>query len=157
MAQRTATPTPSKLTLPSDTQIRIERTFHAPRPLVWRVFTDPKLVPKWYGPTADSMTRCEIDLRPGGKFLFVWGTPPQAHEMPGHFTEVKAPSHYSYTDTGETPSRVTVTFTEENGLTKVSMLADLGTKALRDEMLGSGWVEGMEACYGFLDALLPKL
>src|SRR6185369_13852618 len=99
---------------------------------VWRVFTDPKLVPKWYGPTADSMTRCEIDLRPGGKFLFVWGTPPQAHEMPGHFTE-------------------------ENGLTKVSMLADLGTKALRDEMLGSGWVEGMEACDGFLDALLPKL
>jgi len=75
--------------------------------------------------------------------------------MPGQFTVVDAPRRYAYVDTGETPSTVTCTFTEEGGVTKVVVRADLGTKALRDEMLASGWVEGTEACYVFLDKLLP--
>jgi uncharacterized protein YndB with AHSA1/START domain len=141
----------SALSLPSDTEIQIERTFRAPRAAVWRAFTDPKIVPQWYGPTANSMTRCEIDLRVGGKFLYAWGE----HTMPGQFTAVDAPRRYAYVDTGETPSTVTCTFTEEGGVTKVLLRADLGTKALRDEMLASGWVEGTEACYVFLDKLLP--
>jgi len=141
----------STLSLPSDTEIQIERTFRAPRTAVWRAFTDPKLVRKWYGPTANSMTRCEIDLRVGGKFLYAWGE----HTMPGEFTVVDAPRLYAYIDTGETPSTVTYTFTEKEGLTKVTLRADLGTKALRDDMLASGWVEGTEACYVFLDKLLP--
>ncbi|HLE46783.1 MAG TPA: SRPBCC domain-containing protein [Candidatus Thermoplasmatota archaeon] len=153
MAQRNSPATPSTLSLPSDTEILIERSFRAPRVLVWRAFTDPKLVPKWYGPTANSMTRCEIDLRVGGKFLYAWGE----HTMPGEFTVVDPPRRYAYVDTGVTPSTVTCTFTEEKGVTKVTMRANLGTKALRDEMLASGWVEGMEACYGFLDKLLPGL
>jgi uncharacterized protein YndB with AHSA1/START domain len=152
MAQAKSVST-SKLILPSDTEIQIERTFRAPRAAVWRAFTDPKLVPKWYGPTANSMTRCEIDLRVGGKFLYAWGE----HTMPGHFTAVEAPGRFSYTDTGETPSKVTYTFTEDRGVTKVTVLADLGTKPLRDEMLASGWVDGTEACYVFLEKLLPGL
>jgi uncharacterized protein YndB with AHSA1/START domain len=144
---------PSTVTLPSDTEILLERSFRAPRAAVWRAFTDPNLVPKWYGPTAGSMTRCEIDLRVGGKFLYAWGE----HTMPGEFTVVDAPRRYSYVDTGVTPSKVTCTFTEENGVTKVVVRADLGTKALRDEMLASGWDEGTEACYVFLDKLLPSL
>ena len=143
----------STMTLPSDTEIQIERTFRAPRAAVWRAFTDPKLVPKWYGPTANSMTRCQIDLRVGGKFLYAWGE----HTMPGKFTVVDAPRRYAYVDTGETPSTVTCTFTEEAGVTKVSIRADLGSKVLRDEMLASGWVEGTEACYVVLDKLLPGL
>jgi uncharacterized protein YndB with AHSA1/START domain len=143
----------STLSLPSDTEIQIERTFRAPRAAVWRAFTDPKLVPKWYGPTANSMTGCEIDLRVGGKFLYAWGE----HTMPGEFTVVEAPLRYAYVDTGVTPSIVTCTFTEEKGVTKVSLRANLGTKVLRDEMLASGWVDGTEACYVFLDKLLPGL
>src|ERR1051326_6307459 len=150
MAQ-TRTQGASTLSLPSDTEIQIERAFRAPRAAVWRAFTDPKVVPKWYGPTANSMTRCEIDLRVGGKFLYAWGE----HTMPGRFTEGDPPRRYAYVDTGVTPSTVTCTFTEENGVTTVVLRADLGSKALRDEMLASGWVEGTEACFVFLDQLLP--
>ncbi|MEA3203506.1 MAG: hypothetical protein QOI63_1181 [Thermoplasmata archaeon] len=146
----------STLTLPSDTEILIERSFRAPRALVWRAFTDPALVSKWMGPAEFPMTRCEIDLRPGGKFLYEWAS--QGHQMPGHFVEVDAPRRLVYVDTGPTPSHVTYTFTEEkDGRTKVSMLARLGSKALRDEMLASGFTDGMEACYVYLDALLPGL
>lgn len=146
----------STLTLPSDTDILIERSFRAPRALVWRAFTDPALVRKWMGPAEFPMTRCEIDLRPGGEFLYEWAA--QGHQMPGRFVEVDAPRRLVYEDTGPTPSHVTYTFTEEkDGHTKVAMLARLGSKALRDEMLASGFTEGMEACYVALDALLPGL
>src|ERR1041385_3907636 len=90
----------STLSLPSDTEIQIERTFRAPRAAVWRAFTDPMLVPKWYGPTANSMTRCEIDLRVGGIFLYAGAEPP----TPGEFPGAAAPRRYAYVDTGETPS-----------------------------------------------------
>ncbi|MEA3200967.1 MAG: hypothetical protein QOE90_2395 [Thermoplasmata archaeon] len=144
----------STLTLPSDTEILLERSFRAPRALVWRAFTDPTLLPKWYGPAEHSMTRCEMDLRPGGRFLWAWG----AHEMPGVFKEVDAPRRLVYEDTGETPSVVTVTFTEEkDGRTKVAFLARMTSKLARDEILSSGWTEGTELGYVRLDALLPEL
>jgi uncharacterized protein YndB with AHSA1/START domain len=144
----------SILTLPSDTDILLERSFRAPRALVWRAFTDPALLPKWMGPAEFSMTRCEMDVRPGGKFLWAWGD----HQMPGEFKEVDAPRRLSYVDTGDTPSLVTVTFHEEtDGRTKISFLARMSSKAARDEMLASGWTEGMDVCYAQLDALLPSL
>jgi len=146
----------STLTLPSDTEILIERSFRAPRELVWRAFTDPSLVPRWMGPAEYPMTRCEMDVRPGGKFLYEWAS--QGHHMPGHFVEVDPPRRLVYVDTGPTPSRVTLTFTQEpDGRTKVAMLGRLPTKQLRDEILASGFNEGTEAGYVRLDALLPEL
>jgi len=146
----------STLTLPSETEILIERSFRAPRELVWRAFTDPSLVPKWMGPAEYPMTRCEIDLRPGGKFLYEWAA--QGHQMPGEFVVVDAPSRLVYVDTGDTPSHVTLTFTqEEDGRTKVAMLGRLPTKKMRDEILASGFIEGTELGYVRLDALLPEL
>jgi len=147
----------STLTLPSDTEILIERSFRAPRALVWRAFTDASLYAKWMGPAEFPMTRCEIDLRPGGKFLYQWGGP-QGHQMPGEFVEVAAPRRLVYVDTGDTPSRITITFTEEkDGRTRVAFHARMPSKAARDEILASGWTEGMDACYVQLDALLPSL
>lgn len=144
----------SIVTLPSDTEILLERTFRAPRALVWRAFTDPALVPKWYGPPDVPMTRCEMDVRPGGTFLWAWGE----HTMPGVFKEVDAPRLLAYEDTGVTPSYITVTFTEEkDGRTKVALRARMPSKAARDEILASGWTEGTEACYVRLDALLPEV
>jgi uncharacterized protein YndB with AHSA1/START domain len=146
----------STLTLPSDTEILIERSFRAPRALVWRAFTDPALVPRWMGPAESPMTRCEMDVRPGGKFLYEWAS--QGHHMPGEFIEVDPPRRLVYVDTGPTPSHVTYTFTEEKGgWTKVAMLGRLPTKAMRDEILATGFNEGTELGYLRLDALLPEL
>src|SRR5688572_22683072 len=103
----------STLTLPSDTELLIVRAFRAPRALVWRAFTDASLLPKWMGPAEYPMTRCEMDLRPGGKFLWAWGKEGGEHRLPGEFLEVDAPRRLVYIDTGDTPSHVTVTFTEE--------------------------------------------
>src|SRR5688572_15023562 len=103
----------STLTLPSDTEILIERSFRAPRALVWRAFTDPSLLPQWMGPAEHPMRRCEIDLRPGGKLLWVWGEGESEHRLPGEFVEVDPPRRLVYVDTGDTPSHVTLTFTEE--------------------------------------------
>jgi uncharacterized protein YndB with AHSA1/START domain len=144
----------STLTLPSDTEILIERAFRAPRALVWRAFTDASLLPKWWGPAEVPMTRCEMDLRAGGKFLWAWGE----HPMPGEFVEVDAPRRLVYVDTGETPSHITLTFTEEkDGRTLVALLARMPSKSARDEILASGWTEGTQMGYVRLDALLPEL
>lgn len=155
MANIHAKPT-STLTLPSDTELLIERVFRAPRPLVWRAFTDPALLRKWMGPAEHPMTRCEMDVRVGGKMLWVWGE--GAHSLPAEFLEVDPPRRLVYVDTGVTPSHITLTFTEAgDGVTKVAMLGRLSTKALRDEILATGYSEGMEFCYAQLDALLPAL
>ena len=148
----------STLTLPSDTELLIERSFRAPRALVWRAFTDPTLLPQWMGPAEHPMTQCQIDLRPGGKFRWVWGTAPHEHVLPGEFVEVDVPRRLVYIDTGETPSHVTLTFTEEkDGRTKVAMLGRLPTKEMRDEILAMGYTEGTEAGYVRLDALLAEM
>lgn len=146
----------STLTLVSDTEILLERSFRAPRAHVWRAFTDATLVPRWMGPAEFPMTRCEMDVRPGGRFLWAWDE--QDHQMPGEFLEVDAPRRLVYVDTGPTPSHITVLFTEENdGRTRVAMHARMPSKAARDEILASGWTEGMEHCYVRLDALVPEL
>ncbi|HUR67623.1 MAG TPA: SRPBCC domain-containing protein [Candidatus Thermoplasmatota archaeon] len=164
----------STMTLLSDTDILLERSFRAPRALVWRAFTEPSLYRKWMGPAEFPMTRCDMDVRPGGKFLHQWGGP-DGHQMPGEYVEVDAPSLLAYVDTGETPSRVTITFTQEKDgrigdartrsredgsqfvRTKVAFLARMPSKAARDEILASGWTEGTEACYQQLDALLKEI
>lgn len=81
-------PTASTLTLPSDTEILLVRSFAARRDLVWRAFTDPKLVPQWYGPAEPPMTVCEMDVRPNGKFRWAWGA---AFETGGIFHQVEKP------------------------------------------------------------------
>lgn len=145
----------STLTLVSDREILLERSFRAPRPLVWRAFTEAPLVRRWMGPAEFPMTRCEMDVRPGGRFLWAWDG--QGHEMPGEFVEVDAPRRLVYIDTGPTPSHITLTFTEGDGRTTVAMHARMPSKAARDEILASGWTEGMEHTYLQLDTLLQEL
>lgn len=60
-----------KLTLPSDTQILITRTLDAPREKVWRVITDPKLIPEWWGPRGYTTVVDVMDVRVGGRWRFL--------------------------------------------------------------------------------------
>ena len=59
------------VTLPSDTEIQIERSFEAPRWLVWTALTQPRHLLRWWGPSWCPMTACEVDLRPGGSWRYV--------------------------------------------------------------------------------------
>ena len=60
-------------TMPSDTEVVATRTFEAPREMLWEAFTNPEHIPKWMlGPDGWEMPVCEIDLRPGGKWRYLW-------------------------------------------------------------------------------------
>ncbi len=151
-----AAPTASTLTLPSDTEIGLVRSFAARRELVWRAFTDPKLLPKWYGPIEPPMTVCEMDVRPNGKFRWAWGT---AFETRGVFHQVEKPRLLvmESREPDPTPEIRTMTFEESGGRTTVVMRIKAATKAIRDELLASGAIEGMEPTFVRLDAFLVDL
>ncbi len=147
------TAAPSTLTLLSDTEVQLVRTFAAPRGLVWQAFTDPKLLPQWYGPGEPPMTVCEMDVRPNGKFRWAWGT---AFETAGIFHQVEKPRLLvmESREPDPTPEVRSHTFEETNGQTTVTIRIKTATKALRDELLASGAVEGMEPTFLRLDAFL---
>ena len=156
MPRDAVAPTGSTVTLPSDTEILIVRSFAAPREFVWRAFTDPNLLPKWYGPAEVAMTVCEMDVRPNGKFRWAWGT---AFETGGVFHQVKQPRLLvmESREPDPTPEIRTHTFEESHGRTTVTIRVKTATKTIRDELLASGAIEGMEPTFVRLDAFLPSL
>src|ERR687885_209634 len=88
-------------TMPSDAEIVATRVFDAPRRLVWEAHTSPEHVPHWMlGPEGWTMPVCEIDLRPGGAWHFVWrradGT--EEFEMRGEYREIVPPERLVYTE-----------------------------------------------------------
>ena len=169
----TKTTQPIEVSLPSNTEVRVTRSFHAPRNLVWQAHTDPKLIPRWMsGMPGWSMPVCEMDVRPGGKYRWHWRADAggQGFGFYGEFKEVDAPAKLTqeeYFDPGNagaitgdmpvnTPSMNRSTFTETNGVTTVVVLIDYGTKAARDAALSTGMTDGMEVSYKSLDALLTE-
>lgn len=146
---------------PSDREVRFTRTFKAPRALVFDTFTKPELLARWMiGPDGWTMSVCEVDLRPGGRFRYVW-TKPGGKEMGmgGTFVEVTPPSRIVHVEVfdddwtgGET--RVTTELTEAGGVTTMSMTVAYSSMAARDGALQSGMTSGMEMSYARLDQML---
>src|SRR5438045_5620841 len=107
---------------PTDRELVITRTFNAPRSLVWAVFTDPKHLPNWHtGPEGFTMPVCEIDLRPGGSWRYVWrNTHGREFEATGTYREVVPPKRIIYVTNNHGEEQTsTTTFSEENGRTTV--------------------------------------
>src|SRR5436190_21576546 len=100
-------PKPAVATLPSDREVRVTRTFNAPRQLVWDAHTKPELMRKWLGyPSGWDMPVCEMDVRVGGKYRWQWKSQEDGKQFGffGTFTEVNAPSklvHDEYFDPGD--------------------------------------------------------
>ena len=156
--------------LPSDREVKVARSFKAPRTLVYRAYTEPELVRRWLlGPPGWSMPVCEMDVRVGGRFRWRWRSDQDASEFgfTGTFREVQPPSKLVHTEAyepgtvgGEFPANdalVTVTFTEDSGITTMITLIDFGSKEARDGALSTGMTGGMEQSYQLLDRLLTDL
>jgi uncharacterized protein YndB with AHSA1/START domain len=143
---------------PSDREIVITRTFDAPRALVWSAFTDARHLPNWHtGPDGFTMPVCEVDLRPGGSFRYMWRN---AHGREfgasGTYREVDPPKRLvtvTMRDGNEQTS--TTTFTEDNGRTTVTNSMRFASKAARDQGLPYARI-GTETNYARLDALLAS-
>lgn len=143
---------------PSDRELVITRTFDAPRALVWAAFTDPKHVPNWQtGPEGFTMPVCEIDLRPGGNWHYVWRN---AHGREfgatGTYREVDPPKRFSFvTNQNGEEQTSTTTFTEENGRTTVIVTMVLAGRASLEKALQYSKM-GNESSYARLDAYLAS-
>jgi uncharacterized protein YndB with AHSA1/START domain len=160
----------AEVSLPSDTEVRVSRSFHAPRQLVWRAHTEPKLVTQWMlGPPGWSMPVCDMDVRPGGKYRWRWRSDENGQEFGffGTFTEVEAPaklSHDEFFDPGDVgssmpvdkPAIIRTSFSEKNGVTTLVTLMDFGTKAGRDAAVSTGMTDGMEMGYERLDTMFAR-
>ena len=157
----------AQVTLPSDREVKVTRSFRAPRALVFRAYTEPALVRKWMlGPPGWTMPVCEMDLRVGGQYRWRWRSDDNSSEFgfTGTYREVNPPSRIVHTEAydpgtvggsypGE-PAIVTVTFTEDAGVTTVTTLVDFGSKEARDGAVATGMTDGMEQSYQLLDKLL---
>ena len=147
------------ITTPSDREIHIERIFDAPRDRVFAVWTDPALIPEWYGPRGTTTIVDTMDVRSGGDWRFVSrGSDGSVTAFRGTYREVTAPERIVQTfEWEDMPGHVaveTATFEDLGERTKVTTTAIFHTVEERDGMLGSGMEGGMNETYARLDELL---
>jgi uncharacterized protein YndB with AHSA1/START domain len=159
----TATKVGSTLfTTPSDREVVMERVFDAPRGLVFDAMTKPEHLPSWMtGPEGWTMPICELDLRPGGKWHFVWrGSDGTEMEMRGEYREVSPPERVVQTESWgeEWPETLnTLVLTEEGGKTTATTTMLYPSKEARDAALATGMNEGAATSYDRLAEYLAKI
>jgi uncharacterized protein YndB with AHSA1/START domain len=159
----------AQVALPSDREVKVTRSFKAPRALVYRAYTEPELVRRWLlGPPGWSMPVCEMDVRVGGRYRWRWRSNETSDEFgfTGTFRELQPGSKIVHTEAydpgtlaeGCPPGEaiITVTFVEEGGVTTVTTLMDFGSKEVRDAAIATGMTDGMEQSYQLLDRLLAE-
>jgi uncharacterized protein YndB with AHSA1/START domain len=159
----------AQVTLPTDREVKVTRSFRAARPLVYRAYTEPALVQRWLlGPAGWSMPVCEMDVRVGGRYRWRWRSDKDGSEFgfAGTFREVTPPSRLVHTQTydpgtvgdvhPQNEAIVSVTFTDDDGVTTVTTLIDFGSSEARNAAVATGMTDGMERSYQLLDALINE-
>jgi uncharacterized protein YndB with AHSA1/START domain len=153
------------VTLPSDQEILITREFDAPRHLVYKAWTTPELVRRWWSGHQGEMTTCEIDLRVGGRWRYVMvadgGFEVAFH---GEYREIVPEQRIVTTQVYELPGAPEgegvlniVTFTETAGRTTLTLLVQAASKEERDAILDSGMEVGMQQQLDLLEQLAVSL
>jgi uncharacterized protein YndB with AHSA1/START domain len=150
-----------QITTPSDVEIRITRSFDAPRMMVWDAYTRPELVKRWLGRMPGwSWAECTMDVRVGGKYRWAWRGPEGAElALGGVYREVVPGERLVNTERYdqqwyEGDAVGTVEFSEANGRTTLVTTLRYASKAVRDAVLQSPATSGMESGYIALDELL---
>ena len=160
-----ATDGTARVTLPADNQILITREFDAPRHLVWRAYTEPELIKRWWAGRKGTVTSVDVDLRIGGQWRYVM-TANDGFEVAfhGEFRMIDAPSLLINTEAFEgvpdpeaTAGLVTVTLTERDGRTYMESLCEYPDKAVRDAVIDSGMESGMQESYDTLEEVAAAL
>jgi uncharacterized protein YndB with AHSA1/START domain len=152
----------TSITTPSDTEIRIEREFDAPRSLVWEAYTDPQLLPEWLGPRELSMTIDEFDCRSGGSYRFIHSDAEgNTFVFFGQLREVREPELIERTFAWEgMPGKQSVERAEfeelDGGRTRLVVTSTFDSKEDRDGMLQSGMDRGVNDSYERLDELFAR-
>ncbi|HEX2126502.1 MAG TPA: SRPBCC family protein [Thermoleophilaceae bacterium] len=152
----------AKVTTPTDREIRIERVFDAPRDQVFSVYTDPELIPEWWGPRDTTTVVDQMEVRNGGSWRFIMRNSDGSESgFRGTYREVTPPERIVQTFEWEgMPGHVSVetaTFDDLGDRTKVTTVSLFHTTEERDGMLASGMEGGLNETYARLDELLARL
>jgi len=152
-----------KVTTPSDREIAMTRVFDARRHLVFRALTTPELVQKWLlGPPGWTMPVCEMDLRVGGAYRFLWrGTDGAEMGTRGVFREIAPPERFVATEQFDKPwypgeALVTYLLVEQGGKTTLTLTVLYASREARDGVLKSGMERGVAMSYDRLADLLTS-
>ncbi|MER7281627.1 SRPBCC family protein [Dactylosporangium sp. NPDC000244] len=155
----------AKVTLPTDLQILITREFNAPKALVWRAYTEPELVKRWWGAGMGEMQSAEIDLRVGGTWRYVQVIPGGAEvAFHGVYREIEAPDRLVNTEVFEGlpdpdahTGLITVTLAETGGRTLLEMRCEYGDQETRDAIIASGMEVGLQRSLDSLESVAVEL
>lgn len=151
------------VTLPSDTEVQVERIFDAPRDLVWDCYTDETLVADWLGPRRLKMRIEKWDFRVGGKWhYFHIDEEGNEYEFFGEFREIEQPTKivqtFNFVMEPQPPASIdSVEFIElGDGRTKLVGSTTFESKEQRDGMVQSGMEKGMSESFEQLDEILDS-
>ena len=150
------------VTLPTDTQILITREFNAPGHLVYKAYTTPELIKRWWSGDRGEVTLAEVDLRVGGRWRYVMkangGFEVGFH---GEYREIvpneRLVTTEIYEGMPEGEAVVTHIFSEKDGRTTLTILMQLPSEAERDAVINSGMEGGMQESMDHLEQVAVSL
>jgi uncharacterized protein YndB with AHSA1/START domain len=150
------------VTLPSDTQVQIARVFDAPRDLVYRAWTTPELIRRWWAGDQGEVTSVEVDLRVGGTWRYVMranaGFDVAFH---GQYLEIEPGQRLVSTEEFEgmpgATAVSTTTLTEQGGRTTLTILVQHTSRENRDAQVNSGMDTGLQSSWAMLEQVANSL
>jgi uncharacterized protein YndB with AHSA1/START domain len=153
-----------QVTTPSEREIEMTRVFDAPRNLVFDAWTKPELLRRWLGVRAGwSMAVCEVDLKVGGEYRYVWrGADGAEMGMGGVYREIVAPERLVVTESFDEPwypgeALDTLVLVEGDGKTTATTTVLYESQEIRDAVLESGMARGVAESYDTLDEYLASV
>jgi uncharacterized protein YndB with AHSA1/START domain len=154
----------AKVTLPADRQIALSREFAAPKEMVYKAITTPELVKRWWNAKRGEVTIAEIDLRVGGKWRYVMVTPDGLEVgFHGEYRVIVPNERIVSTEVYEGApgdgegSLNTVTLSESDGRTTMTVVAEYPSQEVRDIVIESGMEAGMQDAYDLLEEVAVSL
>ena len=151
-----------EISTPSDREIVMTRSFNAPRAMVFDAWTKPELIRRWLGAFAGwSFDVCEVDLRVGGTYRFVWKNGSTKMGMGGVYREIVVPERIVSTEKFDDPwyegeAVGTMQLVEEGGRTTLIQTVEYSSKEVRDAVLQSPMETGVAASYDQLEKVLAS-
>jgi uncharacterized protein YndB with AHSA1/START domain len=149
------------VTLPTDTQILITREFAAPRHLIYKAWTTPELIKRWWSANRGEVTLAEVDLRVGGKWRYVMMADGFEVGFHGEYREIVPNERLVTTEVFEgmpdAEALDTLTLTEKAGRTTLTILVEHGTKEHRDAHIESGMESGMQDAMDLLERVAVSI
>lgn len=141
-------------------EIRLTRTFNAPRRLVFRAMTEPALIARWMGNSRSAIVSVDVDLRVGGGYRYVFRNQDGSEfAFTGVYREIDDGRivHTERFNDAPEESTVTTTLVEHGGVTTMTAVMRFSSQAVRDMVIATGMERGAAESYDNLEALVPQL